>query len=52
MAPPPFWLTLVSTSVSSRAMVWGVPDVELTNEKTGDVELLSSKSEDLMRDSI
>ena len=33
-------------------MVWGVPDVELTNEKTGDVELLSSKSEDPMRDSI
>ena len=51
MVPPPwFWLMLVSTSVSSRAMVWGVPDVELVDGETGDVELLSSRSEDPMLD--
>ena len=51
MVPPAwFWLMLVSTSVSSRAMVWGVPDVELVDGETGDVELLSSRSEDPMLD--
>ena len=31
-------------------MVWGVPDVELVDGETGDVELLSSRSEDPMLD--
>ena len=51
MVPPAwFWLMLVSTSVSNGAMVWGVPDVELVDGETGDVELLSSRSEDPMLD--